>query len=121
MPVVLFSVLCCIYLVNGCDFLGVADQRIGGAPFAQHISDQSLLAIVGGQDRDLVARVADEPHVHEESNDVLGLGQVLVEVWLRLRFAHAIVVVDVDELVVVDEAGVGQFELALVIHMLQAS
>lgn len=48
--VVLLHVLCCIHLVNGCDFLGVAYQRIRGAPFAEHVSDQSLLAIVGGQD-----------------------------------------------------------------------
>ncbi len=89
-------VLLALELVDCGDLFGVADERVVGASLAQHVSDEVLLAVVGGQDRDLLARIADQAHVHEECNDVLGLGKVLVEVRLRLGLALAIVVVDVD-------------------------
>jgi len=67
-------VLLALELVDCGDLFGVADERVVGASFAQYVSDEVLLAVVGGQDRDLLARVADKAHVHEEGNDVLGFG-----------------------------------------------
>jgi len=32
-------------------------------PFVQHIANEGLLAVVAGQNRDLVGRVTQEPHV----------------------------------------------------------
>ena len=46
-------------------------------PSIDDVSEEVLLSIVGGQHRDLLCRIAEQPQVHEHGNHVLGLRQVL--------------------------------------------
>ncbi len=47
------------------------------------VSYQEFLAVVGGQNGDLLSGHTLEPQVHEQSHHELSLGQVLIEKWLR--------------------------------------
>ncbi len=55
-------------------------------PPLNHILEQGLLAIVGGEHGDLVCRVAKQAHVLVQRDHVLGLCQVLEEV----RYRHSL-------------------------------
>ena len=57
--------------------VGLAEEGVPGAALVDHISDEMLLAVVGGEDADAVGRVTQDPHVHEERHRVLRLRQVL--------------------------------------------
>ena len=46
-------------------------------PSGQHVSDEVLLSIVGGEDGNLVRRVALQPHEHEQRHGILCLSQIL--------------------------------------------
>ena len=58
-----------------------AKDRVLGTALGQDISDEVLLAVVSGEDGDLVWRVALETHVHEDGHCILRLGQILKRVW----------------------------------------
>ena len=77
----------------------VSEQGIVAASPMEDVSEQMLLPVVGGEDGDLFGGVAQRPHVHERGHDELRLGQVLVKVGIRLRFADPIEVLHVDHLI----------------------
>ena len=100
-----------------------AKDRVPGTALCQHISDEVLLAVVGGEDDYLGRRVALQPHVHEDGHRILCLSQVLmahilieihasephlIEVWGGLALSHSIEVLDINELVVEGKPRVGQ-------------
>ena len=58
-------------------FVWTADERVVGASLLDDVTNQVFLAVVRGEHRDLVGRVAEQPHVHEERHHVLRLRQVL--------------------------------------------
>lgn len=57
--------------------VGLAEERVGAAALVDDVSDQVLLAVVGGQDADAVGRVAQQAHVHVKGHTILGLRQIL--------------------------------------------
>ena len=59
------------------DLLREPEDRVPGTPLGQHVSDEVLLAVVGGENGDLVRRIALQPHEHEEGHSILRLPQVL--------------------------------------------
>ena len=67
-------VLLTLVLVHGGDFVWLAHPVRVGRAFAKYVSDQVLLAVVGSEDRDLLARVAKQPHVHVDRNCIFGFG-----------------------------------------------
>jgi len=79
-----------LILVNSVDLARSAHQRIICATSIHDVPDQVLLAIISSKDRDLFGRVAQETHVHKDSHNVLGLGQVLIEVRVRFRLSNAL-------------------------------
>mmetsp|Transcript_86182 Transcript_86182/g.241048 ORF Transcript_86182/g.241048 Transcript_86182/m.241048 type:complete len:334 (+) Transcript_86182:35-1036(+) len=99
-------VLLPLELVDRRDFGGLAEQRVPSAALSHDVAKQCLLAVVRRDDRDLRRGVAQQAHVHEERDGVLGLSEVLEEVRRRLRFALAIEVLHIDELVVERKADV---------------
>ena len=54
-----------------------ADKRVIGAALLDDVTDQVLLAVVGGEYRDLIGRVAKQAHVHEHRHHILRFRQVL--------------------------------------------
>lgn len=48
--------------------VGLAEEGVGSAALVDDVSDQVLLAVVGGQDADAVGGVAQQAHVHVEGN-----------------------------------------------------
>ena len=99
----------------------LTDERIRSAALFQHLADLLLLTVVGGQDGDLVGRIAEQTHVDELENDELGLRFVLVEVRHRFALADAVLVLHVHELVLERQAGV-RFQVALLAyHVLQVA
>lgn len=59
--------------------VGLAEEGVGAAALVDDVSDQVLLAVVGGQDADAVGRVTQQAHVHVEGHRILGLCQILFE------------------------------------------
>ena len=62
------------------------------------VSEQMFLSVVGGENGDFFGGVTESAHVHESGNNEFRLGQVLVEVRIRFRFAHAVEILHVDNL-----------------------
>ena len=54
-----------------------AKARVGAALGLEDVAQQVLLAAVGREDGDGLGRVPQQPHVLEDADDVLGLGEVL--------------------------------------------
>ena len=73
----------------------------------QHVADQRPLPGVRGQNGDFRSGISQQPHILIDGYRVLCLAEVLDEVRAWLYLAFALVVGDVDELVVVAEACVG--------------
>lgn len=92
------------------DLARTSEQRVVCAPPLDDVTDEVLLAVVGAEDGDLVGGVAQHPHILEDADHVLGLAQVLEEVGVGLELAAALVVGHVDELELVDEAGIRNLE-----------
>ena len=63
---------------------GKSQERVVAASPMKDVPKQMLLPVVSGENGDLFCGVAQSPHVHESGNDELGLGQVLIEVGIRL-------------------------------------
>ena len=79
-----------LILVDGVNFARFADERIGRAASVDNISYEMLLAIVRSQDRDLLGRVTEQAHVREHGDYILGFGQVLEEIRVRLRLTNTL-------------------------------
>ena len=54
-----------------------ADKRVIGAALLDDVTDQVLLAVVGGEYRDLIGGIAKKAHVHEHRHHILRFRQVL--------------------------------------------
>ena len=67
-------VLLTLVLVHGGDLVRLRHPFGVGASFAQNVSDEMLLAVVRRQYGDLLARVADQTHVHVDRHRILGFG-----------------------------------------------
>eukprot|EP00053_Salpingoeca_punica_P019720 m.201633 g.201633 ORF g.201633 m.201633 type:complete len:552 (-) comp17708_c0_seq2:3265-4920(-) len=104
-------VLRALVLVDRLDLGREAEERVAAAAGLHNVAQQSLLAVVCGQQGDALGRVAEQAHVHVGRHHVLGLAQVLEEVGLRAVLAAAVEVGHVDKLEVVAEASVGDREL----------
>ena len=91
-------VLLPLKLVHCGDF-HLSEEWIPCASRPHHISQQCLLAVVSGQNGDLLGWDAHEPHVHEERHAILSFSQILIEVWSRLRLSSSLKVLHIDELV----------------------
>ncbi len=72
-------VLLALVLVDGGDARGEPEERVGGAAGGEHVPDEVLLPVVGGEDGDALRGVAEEAHVLEARHHVLSLAEVLVE------------------------------------------
>mmetsp|Transcript_66781 Transcript_66781/g.118197 ORF Transcript_66781/g.118197 Transcript_66781/m.118197 type:complete len:217 (+) Transcript_66781:471-1121(+) len=99
-------VLLALELVNCGDLVRLTKDWIPGASRPHDISQESFLTVVSGDDRDLRSRNAHEPHVHEESNCILCLTQVLVEVGRWLGFTLTFEILHVDKLELVCETSI---------------
>jgi hypothetical protein len=93
----------------------------------ENISEEIFLAVVRSDDRNTVSRVAKKTHEHKSLHQVLRLTQILIqdnikhtrqdiktpnliEVRLRGRLAHAVVVANVNQLKFVGEPGIASTE-----------
>mmetsp|Transcript_1856 Transcript_1856/g.3796 ORF Transcript_1856/g.3796 Transcript_1856/m.3796 type:complete len:388 (-) Transcript_1856:774-1937(-) len=103
-------VLLPLVLVHRRDLVRHPQRRVRRTPLRRHVVEQCHLAVVGGEEGDLVGGVADEAHVHVHGDDVLGLGKVLEEVCRRLALAHPAQVLHLDHLELVGEAAVRRLE-----------
>jgi hypothetical protein len=62
-------------------FIGHAELRVWSTPLLEHVPDQVLLAVVGGEDGDLACGVPYQAHVlQNRGGGVLG-GGVVEEEW----------------------------------------
>ena len=96
-----------LVLVDRVDLAGPANERVVGATSVDHVADQMFLPVVRCQDGDLFGWIAQQSHVHEHGHNIFGLGQILEKVRVGLGFPDALEVVDVDQLEIVAESGVG--------------
>lgn len=53
------------------------DEGVVSTAFPNHISDEVFLAVVRGEDADLVCWVAKDTHVHKHCHYILRLSKVL--------------------------------------------
>lgn len=65
------------------DLGGAAKGGMRGAAALDDVSDERLLAVVGGEDADLGGGVPQQPHVLVQRHQVLRLAQVLHRGWGR--------------------------------------
>ena len=66
------------------DLVGLSDEGVVCTALLDDVTDEMLLAVVGGQDGDALRGVADEAHVHEEGHHILRFSQVLYTQQWRL-------------------------------------
>mmetsp|Transcript_44669 Transcript_44669/g.74423 ORF Transcript_44669/g.74423 Transcript_44669/m.74423 type:complete len:207 (+) Transcript_44669:397-1017(+) len=104
-------VLLALVAIDGGDTVGVAKERVGGATGLEDVTDEVFLAVVGREDRDGLARIAQQTHKLVNQNHILSLGHVLEKVGSRLAFSLAMEVADIDELHDVGKACIGLEEL----------
>lgn len=58
-------------------FFRQAKYRVSGTPLCQDIPNQVFLAVVSGEDCNLVRRIALQTHVHKDGHSILRLSQIL--------------------------------------------
>lgn len=57
--------------------VGLSKEGVPSTALVDDVSDEVFLSIVGGEDTDPVSRVSQQTHVHEQSDTVLCLTQIL--------------------------------------------
>ena len=76
--------------IHSCDLTGPSDQWVATTTLSYHISQQVFLTVVCGQDGDLISRVTQQSHVHEQRDTVLSFSQILVEVRVGFRLTDSL-------------------------------